>query len=63
MRISLPVLVVVRRELVQQLLDPVLLPQGVDVGDAVLRKAGEVQVDLEKVQKEFDCVFRHKNTI
>ncbi len=38
--------VVVRRELVQQLLDAVFLPHAVDVGHLVVRQGGEEEVDL-----------------
>ena len=32
----------------EELLDPVLLPDRVDVGDAVVREVREVKVDLEE---------------
>ena len=46
-----PGLVVMRRQLLEQLLDPVLLAHGVDVRDFVVGDLGEVQVDLpEKME-------------
>jgi hypothetical protein len=35
-----------RRQLMQELLDPILLAHGVHVGDLLLGYGGEVQVDL-----------------
>ncbi len=34
----------------EELLDPVLLPDRVDVGDAVVREVREVKVDLEEIE-------------
>ena len=35
-----------RRELVEELLDPIFLPHRVNVGDLVIRQGGEVEVNL-----------------
>ena len=43
-----PGLIVVRRELVEELLDAVLLPHRVDVRHFVLGQRREVEVDLQK---------------
>ena len=42
----LPDFIVVRRKLVEELLDAILLPDRVDVGHLVVRQGGEVEVDL-----------------
>ena len=43
-----PDFIVVGRQLVQELLDPVLFAEAVDVGDLVLRDCGKVEVHLEQ---------------
>ena len=35
-----------RRELVEELLDPIFLPHRVNVGNLVIRQGGEVEVNL-----------------
>lgn len=47
----LPRLIVVRRELVQELLDAVLLAHRVDVRHLVLGQRREVEVDLQRNDK------------
>ena len=44
--ILLPDFIIVRRQLLEQLLDPIFLSHRVDVGHLVVRQGGEVQVDL-----------------
>ena len=44
----LPRLIVVRRQLLQELLDAVLLAHRVDVGHFVLGQRREVEVDLQR---------------
>ena len=45
-RVSLPHFIVMRRELVEELLDPIFLPHRVNVGDLVIRQGREVEVNL-----------------
>ena len=47
----LPRLIVVRRELVQELLDAVLLAHRVDVGNLGVGQRREVEVDLQRNDK------------
>lgn len=47
---SFPHLVVVRRQLIEQLLDAELFTRAVDIGDLVLRQTGEIQLDLRTVK-------------
>ena len=42
----LPDFIIVGRQLLQQLLDPIFLSHRVDVGHLVVRQRGEVEVDL-----------------
>lgn len=43
-------LIVVRRQLIEQLLDSELLPGAVHVRDLILRQTGEIQLDLQTVE-------------
>ena len=45
-KVSLPHFIVMRRELVEELLDPIFLPHRVNVGDLVIRQGREVEVNL-----------------
>ena len=45
-QVSLPHFIVMRRELVEELLDPIFLPHRVNVGDLVIRQGREVAVNL-----------------
>ena len=45
-QVSLPHFIVMRRELVEELLDPIFLPHRGNVGDLVIRQGGEVEVNL-----------------
>ena len=45
-QVSLPHFIVMRRELVEELLDPIFFPHRVNVGDLVIRQGGEVEVNL-----------------
>ena len=48
----LPDFIVMRWQLIQELLDPMLLPNRVHVGHLVLRQRGEVQMDLEEKEEK-----------